>query len=127
MNSRKTFALIDLSAYMQNLHYLSRKASPAKLRVVVKADAYGHGAVELSRAARDIGIEQLAVAFLEEGNKIREGGVDLPILILNYVDRHEIPIARKFGLTPTLCSFGQLDEIFDLEVSLPDFHIVVDT
>ncbi|PZC52888.1 alanine racemase, partial [Mesotoga sp. TolDC] len=127
MNSRKTFALIDLSAYKQNLLYLSRKAFPAKLMAVVKADAYGHGAVELSKAARDIGIERLAVAFLEEGIKIREGGVNLPILVLNYVDRHEIPIARKFGLTLTLCSFGQLEEIVDLEVPLPDFHIVVDT
>jgi len=127
MNSRKTFALIDLSAYGQNLLYLSRKASPAKLMAVVKADAYGHGAVELSRAARDIGVERLAVAFLEEGIKIREGGVNLPILVMNYVDRHEVSIARKFGLTLTLCSFGQLEEIVDLEVPLPDFHIVVDT
>jgi alanine racemase len=127
MNSRKTFALIDLSAYRQNLVYLSGKASPAKLMVVVKADAYGHGAVELSKVAQESGVDRLAVAFLEEGIKIRQSGISLPILVLNYVEKKEIPTAKEFSLTLSLSSFAQLEDIIGLNKQLPDFQLVVDT
>ena len=127
MNSRKTFALIDLSAYRQNLVYLSGKASPAKLMVVVKADAYGHGAVELSKVAQESGVDRLAVAFfLEEGIKIRKAESLCRFLCLT-MWRKEIPTAKEFSLTLSLSSFAQLEDIIGLNKRLPDFQLVVDT
>ncbi|PNQ06119.1 alanine racemase [Mesotoga sp. SC_NapDC2] len=127
MNSRKTYALVNLSAYRQNLLYLAGKAYPARLMAVVKADAYGHGAEQLSKVAEEAGVERLAVAFLEEGIKLRESGISLPILVLNYVDNEEILAAKEYGLTLSLCSSGQLDSISGLNETLPDFEIAVDT
>jgi alanine racemase len=128
MKSRRTFVLIDLSAYRENLLYLMNRVSPAKLMAVVKADGYGHGAVELAKVAQETGVESLAVAFLEEGIQLREAGIEIPILVFNYVDLSLVPLARKNRLTLTLYSPAQLDELSRLALNiLPGFQLVVDT
>jgi len=128
MKSRRTFVLIDLSAYKENLLYLMNRVSPAKLMAVVKADGYGHGAVELAKVAQETGVEYLAVAFLEEGIQLRDAGIEIPILVFNYVDLSLVPLARKNRLTLTLYSPSQLEELsrFSLD-QLPGFQLVVDT
>lgn len=131
MNSRKTFAAIDLEAYRYNLRYLTSKACPAKVMAVVKADGYGHGAVQLARVAQEEGVEYLAVAFLEEGLRLREAGIKIPILVLNYVEPSSFEAAFENNLTLTIVSHEQLKAI---EASMKSetamnsaFHIVVDT
>jgi len=75
---------------------------------VVKADGYGHGAVEVSRAALNAGASHLAVAFLEEGVELRQAGIDAPILLLGYTDPAQVSSLCNYNLTPS---------IFDLEVA----------
>lgn len=67
-------AVVDLSAYVQNLRTLARLAAPAKLMAVVKADGYGHGMLACARTAREAGVEWLGVATPEEALALRANG-----------------------------------------------------
>src|SRR4051812_23260551 len=77
-------------------------AAPAQVCAVVKADGYGHGAVEVARTAVDAGASWLAVALPEEGAVLRAAGVDTPILLLSEPESWEEVVAA--GLTPTVYS-----------------------
>jgi alanine racemase len=79
------WAAIDLGAIADNIRELRRVAqSDARLMAVVKADAYGHGAVEVSKTALANGASWLGVARIEEAIALRNAGLDAPILILGY-------------------------------------------
>ena len=93
-------ARIDLKAAMGNLERIARAAGGRPVIAVVKADAYGHGAVELSRAFIEAGATTLAVAFVSEARELRESGITAPILVL--FDRSEIPAFFDLGLTPVI-------------------------
>jgi alanine racemase len=93
---------IDLDAVAHNVAVLSALAGDAELCVVVKADGYGHGAVEVARTALDHGATRLAVAFVEEGVPLRHAGIDAPVLVLSEPPRDSLPEAWAMGLTPTL-------------------------
>ena len=82
---KRTWAEVSLDNLAHNYTEI-RKTLPAGCRFlgVVKADAYGHGAVPVSRALEELGAEYLAVSDLEEAVQIRRGGIRLPILILGY-------------------------------------------
>lgn len=80
---RPTAAVVDLAAVRANAAELARRAAPAALCAVVKADGYGHGAVAAARAALAGGADWLAVALVEEGIELREAGVTAPILLLS--------------------------------------------
>lgn len=80
---RRTWAEIDLDALAHNYRTLRlRMGESARFLGVVKADAYGHGAVEVSRTLEELGAEYLAVSNLDEALELRQGGVGLPILQL---------------------------------------------
>ena len=75
-------AEVDLCAIRHNLGVLTRKAAPASVMAVVKADAYGHGAVPVARTLVAEGVEWLAVATVPEAVALREAGLDVRILVL---------------------------------------------
>jgi alanine racemase len=80
------WAEIDLDALASNLSEVRRLTIPtAKILAVVKANAYGHGAVEVSRTVLAGGADWLGVARLDEGLTLREAGIEAPILILGYL------------------------------------------
>lgn len=80
-----TWAEIDLKAFAHNIRELKRISSDnAAMMIAVKADGYGHGAVELSKVALEEGVEFLAVARISEAVKLREAGIDAPILLFGY-------------------------------------------
>jgi alanine racemase len=83
MDGRPTIAEIDLSALRHNYFQL-QKSIPAKsgILAVVKADAYGHGFMDISRELDKLGITAFGVAFLAEGIQLRKAGIDRPILLL---------------------------------------------
>jgi len=82
---------VDLDALVQNIGQV-RDLVPDGVRIllVVKADAYGHGAVRISQQAADCGVDMLGVATLDEGRELRSAGIELPILILSPVLREEL-------------------------------------
>ncbi len=79
---RPTWAEIDLGALARNLGALRARAGERRVIAVVKADAYGHGAVAVARALARAGCDAFGVATLEEALALREAGVALPILLL---------------------------------------------
>ena len=100
---RRVWAEIDLRNLDYNYHAL-RSALPEGCRMLcpVKADAYGHGAIPVSRRLEGLGADYLAVASLEEGVELREGGVKTPILILGWTDPRWAGELIRWGLTQSV-------------------------
>lgn len=80
--SRAAWVEVDLGAVRGNARLLRTATAPARLLAVVKADAYGHGALPVARAALEGGASHLGVALAEEGVELRRGGIEAPILLL---------------------------------------------
>ena len=103
--------VVDLDAIRDNVRAIRRDVPvSARLMAVVKADAYGHGARQVARAALSAGATQLAVAPPEEGAELRESGVEAPILVLGLTDGSGMLLAAKEGLTLTVCAPEQIRE-----------------
>ena len=78
----RTWAEVDLDALEHNYRLLRGLAPDSKFLGLVKADAYGHGAVPVARKLQELGADMLAVACLDEAVELREAGITLPILCL---------------------------------------------
>ncbi len=101
---RPTSAIVDLAALQANAAELARRAAPAGLCAVVKADGYGHGAVAAARAALAGGATWLAVALVEEGIELRQAGVTAPILLLSEPRPTEMVEVVAYDLRPSVYS-----------------------
>ncbi|HEY8490245.1 MAG TPA: alanine racemase [Dehalococcoidia bacterium] len=99
---RPAWAEIDLDALTENVRALKDQARPAGLIAMVKANAYGHGAVMVARAAVEAGADRLGVTCVDEGVELREGGVTAPILILGHTPPHDAERTVRYDLTPTV-------------------------
>jgi Alr-MurF fusion protein len=101
--SRPSWIEVDTEAIAGNVQAIKRLiGEQVGLMAVVKADAYGHGAVAVSQIALLNGAEYLAVANLEEALELRDGGIDAPILILSYTPVYAVREAIRQRLTVTL-------------------------
>jgi alanine racemase len=100
---RPTIAQIDLDALAFNFRQLQKRVPKGvKFLAVVKADAYGHGALPISRKLEKLGVEYLGVAIAEEGAELRKGGVKAPILVLGGIFGGDIEKFLQFNLTPVV-------------------------
>jgi alanine racemase len=97
---RGAVAEIDLDAVTCNLGVVRRLTRNRPVIAVVKADAYGHGAIQVSRRLGEEGVSHLAVAFVEEGIKLREAGISTPIIVL--FDRQDAALFFEYNLIPVL-------------------------
>jgi alanine racemase len=101
---------IDLSALTRNFAQLARAVAPARLLPVVKAGAYGHGAVEVARTLWPLGPAGFGVARVEEGAELRLAGLDAAqVLVLSPVTAEEFDNLVRFELTPVLSSLADID------------------
>ena len=101
---RSLWAEIDLDAIAHNVRALADRAAPAKLYAIVKANAYGHGAVAVGTAALEAGAAGLGVVCVDEGEELRRAGIGAPILIVGYTHAGEAERIVDLRLTPTVCS-----------------------
>jgi alanine racemase len=99
-----TVAEISLPALRHNLQVVTRLVGPATVLAVVKANAYGHGAVPVSRAFLAAGAHRLGVATVAEGLELREAGITAPIVVLGGIFPEEIQSLLDGHLTPVLHS-----------------------
>lgn len=96
---------LDETALQANARVLQEAAGPgSRLMAVVKADAYGHGAVPVARSLQKAGIREFAVACLAEGIALRKGGVRGTILILGWTDPAQAPLLHRWRLTQAVAS-----------------------
>jgi alanine racemase len=97
---RPTLAKIDLSALAHNYQEVVRRAGKRKILAVVKAQAYGHGAIRVSQHLLGLGADMLGVAFVEEGRELREAGIQAPILVMGAIFPEQAEALVRLGLTP---------------------------
>lgn len=96
----KAVAEIDLNALSHNLKIARQKAGNKNILAVVKANAYGHGAVEISKHLIRQGVSYLGTAFKSEAIDLRESGINTPILV--FFDRENIDEYFKYNLNPVV-------------------------
>lgn len=99
---RPTRAEISESALRNNLRAAKQAFAPAEVLAVVKANAYGHGAVQVARVLEDEGVAMLAVALVEEGIELRNAGVRAPILVMGGSYHGGYQLLVEYSLTPTV-------------------------
>jgi alanine racemase len=103
----KTYAEINLDHLIYNIRAIQQKVFPSEIIPVVKADAYGHGAVAVTKRLVKDGFKIFAVAQFQEAMELRESGISQPVLIFGRLFPNEIPEAIKAGFRITL--FGEAD------------------
>lgn len=129
---QRAWVEIDLGALTHNVKQIQQLLSPkTALMAVVKADAYGHGAVTIAQTVLKAGASRLAVATLGEGIELREAGIIAPILILGAINTpEEIAAIAHWQLEPTLCN-AQQALIFSQTLAQSDetlpVHLKLDT
>lgn len=128
---KRTWADISLDNLSHNYYALRAKLpSACRFLGVVKADAYGHGAVPISRCLTELGAEYLAVSNIEEAVQLRRGGIRGPILILVYTPPKHAEDLAKMGLRQEIhsldyaCMLNQMLEGTSLRIRV---HIKLDT
>ena len=127
---RWAWARVDLDAVRHNVGALRRVADGAMLWAVVKADAYGHGAVPIARAVCDAGADGLAVALVQEGVELRAAGIAGSILVLSEQPPGQLGDLLAADLTPTVYSPAAIDALTAAAVAAGrrvDVHVKIDT
>ena len=126
-----TWAEIDLDAIAHNVQafkqYVGEKV---EVIAVVKANAYGHGAVQVAKAALSVGSTRLAVHRLTEGIELRRAGISAPILIMGYTPPSGVELTVRYQLTPSLITLDFAEALSAQAVaqgSTVHVHIKVDT
>src|SRR6266545_5965990 len=110
-SGRPTWAEIDLDALAANVRLLTARASPSRVWAVVKANAYGHGAVACGRAALGAGAAGLAVVCVDEGEELRQAGVDAPVLVLGHTPPSDAERVVALRLRPTVAAPELVDAL----------------
>jgi alanine racemase len=126
---RSTFVEVNLSQLSRNLKAIRERVSPAKIMIVVKANAYGHGLTDVAKYL-DPQVDYIGVAVLEEGLLLREIGVQTPILVLGGIWGNQIPAYIENDLTltaPSVERLEQIDQAAELLGKKAKVHLKVDT
>lgn len=126
----RTYAQVNLQAIRHNIKEARRNIQPAtKIMAVVKANAYGHGAVPVSLALRDL-VDAYGVAMIEEALELREAGIDKMILILGYTGEDWYDQLVEHHISQTVYTFDMAKKLSDVAVAMgrkTPIHIKVDT
>ncbi len=125
--SRWAWAEVDLDAVRHNVEVLRQAAGDAEVWAVVKADGYGHGSVEVGRAALEAGAAGLCVALVAEGVVLRRAGISAPILVLSQQPASEVPDALEHELALSVYSAQAVTDIAAAGGRDHPVHLKVDT
>lgn len=128
---KRTWAEIDLDALEHNYHTLRNIVGPTtKFLGVVKADAYGHGSVQVSRLLQESGADYLAVSSIDEAIELRHHEITMPILILGHTPREQVGQLIKYNITQAVTCKAKAIEYSEEAAKLNGtlkIHIKVDT
>jgi alanine racemase len=127
----RAWAEINLDNIAHNVREIRKIVNKrAEVMGVVKADAYGHGVMEVTRTLLDNGVSRLAVSMLDEAIQLRRNGIDIPILILSYTDPVRAEDIINYNVTQTVFSHDLAEALSDAAVRLGHkvkVHIKIDT
>ena len=108
---RRTWAEINLDAIEYNYRKIREKIGPdVKFLGVVKADAYGHGSIQVSQLLEEIGADYLAVSSADEALELRVNGIKMPILILGHTPKEQVGRLIKYDVTQAITCKAKADE-----------------
>jgi alanine racemase len=127
---RPTYVQINLFQLSENYTSIQDEVGSSLVMPILKANAYGHGLVEIARHMESIGAGYLGVAYLEEGLLLREANIKIPILVLGGIIGSQIPLFIKNNLTLTASSIEKLEHIDQVAGELgakPRVHLKIDT
>ena len=127
---RPTWAEISLGKLRRNYARVRELAGARKLMAVIKADAYGHGAVPISKCLAECGVDWFGAATVEEALELREAGIEKPILLLGGLYMSDPAHLIEYRLVPTVSSIARLDTYAECarRYGKPiEFHLKLDT
>ena len=128
---KRTWAEVDLDAIAHNMREIRKITNKnAQIMAVVKADAYGHGFMEVSKTLLENGADRLAVAVLQEGKQLRSRGVSVPILIHGASMENDIEDIINFDITPNVFSYDfakAISYMAEKKEKVTKIHIKLDT
>ncbi|KEK25021.1 alanine racemase [Bacillus gaemokensis] len=113
---RDTIVEVNLDTVKHNVREFKKRVNDENIIMMaaVKANGYGHGSVEVAKAAIEAGINQLAVAFVDEGIELREAGVTVPILVLGYTPVEAAEDAIRYDIMMTVYRIEDLKGINEI-------------
>lgn len=128
---RRTWAEINLDAIAYNYREIRKKIGDnVKFLGVVKADAYGHGSVQVSELLQNLGADYLAVSSADEALELRVNGITMPILILGHTPKEQVARLIEYNITQAITCKAKADE-YNAEAlkcgGMLKVHIKVDT
>ena len=119
---------VDHAALRSNLAALRARGGAAGVIAVVKANAYGHGDVAVARTLVEAGAERLAVATVDEGLRLREAGIDAPVIVLWGIGTAEASVVVEAGLEPVVYDDRAIDRLESIRGDRPvGVHLKIDT
>ena len=129
-SQRWAWAHIDRDALRQNAQTLAQHVAPQQLWAVVKADAYGHGAVECAQVALSAGAQGLCVALVDEGFALRNAGISAPILVMSEQPAEQYSEIVAYGLIATVYNESSIAELAHVAQQcevMTAVHLKIDT
>ena len=129
-NIRPVWAEVNLDNIINNIKEIKKNINGEEIIAVVKANAYGHGAVDVAPVLIENGADRLAVAMLSEALELREAGIKVPILILGYTDVAFSEMLINNDIEQTVYSLDYAKELSKKAEALgkvAKIHIAVDT
>lgn len=128
---RLVTAHINLSNYAHNIAEIKKLLAPhTKIMSVIKANAYGHGAVGIAKHTQQLGVDYLGVVCLYEAKELRNAGITMPILILNYIDPEAAFEAVNLDVSVTVIDADVVEALSKFSQKTgkkPKIHVKVDT
>lgn len=127
---RPVWAEIDLDAIKYNIDSIKRRVDTKELIAVVKADAYGHGALDVSKTLVENGATKLAVAVITEAMELRHGNINTPIMILGYTPLEFAADLINYDIEQTIFDLEYATKLSEIALNLgkkAKVHVALDT
>ena len=127
---RPVWAEIDLDAIKYNIDSIKRRVDTKELIAVVKADAYGHGALDVSKTLVENGATKLAVAVITEAMELRHGNINTPIMILGYTPLEFAADLINYDIEQTIFDLEYATKLSEIALNLgkkAKIHVALDT
>ena len=125
---RDTWVEIDVDALVHNYHQIAQLRPSQEMIAVIKANAYGHGDVQIARLFSELGVAYLGVSSLDEAVKLRKHSLQTPIIVLAPVKISDVHVATQFNITIIAYDEQWVDELANIQLSEPlKLHLEVET